>query len=148
MHTRSMGLMSCCFMAAAWSGLSRRASRPPWILGCSVLTRPSIISGKPVTSETSVTGNPRSRRSFAGRRRGVDHRVGEIGGEDAVLRALGGEADLAGGLVGGHDPVVAAAEVDVLRVLAEHLDRVANAPLDRAVEGPVGLVDRDDALPA
>ena len=29
---------------------ARRARMPPWICGCSVLTRPSIISGKPVTS--------------------------------------------------------------------------------------------------
>src|SRR6516162_2563650 len=36
------------------------ASRPPWILGCSVFTRPSIISGKPVTSETSSTATPAS----------------------------------------------------------------------------------------
>src|SRR5262249_2067883 len=36
------------------------ASRPPWILGCSVFTRPSIISGKPVSSETSRTGRPAS----------------------------------------------------------------------------------------
>src|SRR5436309_9316503 len=33
---------------------------PPWIFGCSVLTRPSIISGKPVTSDTLVTGRPAS----------------------------------------------------------------------------------------
>src|SRR5687767_15592546 len=37
---------------------------PPWILGCSVLTRPSIISGNPVTSETLVTGSPASARAF------------------------------------------------------------------------------------
>ena len=37
------------------------ASRPPWIFGCSVFTRPSIISGKPVTSATSVTATPASR---------------------------------------------------------------------------------------
>ena len=34
---------------------------PPWILGCSVFTRPSIISGNPVTSLTSRTGNPAPR---------------------------------------------------------------------------------------
>ena len=33
--------------------------------GCSVFTRPSIISGKPVTCATSVTGNPCSRRNLA-----------------------------------------------------------------------------------
>src|SRR5581483_10590308 len=41
------------------------ASNPPWILGCSVLTRPSIISGTRVTSETSMTFSPASRKSFA-----------------------------------------------------------------------------------
>src|SRR4051812_13603568 len=65
MQTRSIGLMPCSRMAAACSGLSRRASRPPWILGGSVFTRPSIISGKPVTSATSVTGSLFSRRNFA-----------------------------------------------------------------------------------
>ena len=34
-------------------------------LGCIVLTRPSSISGKPVTSSTSVTGMPQSLSSFA-----------------------------------------------------------------------------------
>ena len=34
-------------------------------LGWSVLTRPSIISGKPVKSETSMTGRPASLRVFA-----------------------------------------------------------------------------------
>src|SRR5690606_1259017 len=42
-----------------------RASRPPWIFGCSVFTRPSMISGKPVTAETSVTGSPASRSARA-----------------------------------------------------------------------------------
>ena len=31
---------------------------PPWIRGWSVFTRPSSISGKPVTAATSVTGRP------------------------------------------------------------------------------------------
>ncbi len=35
------------------SGLSRRARKPPWTWGWRVLTRPSIISGKPVRSEMS-----------------------------------------------------------------------------------------------
>src|SRR5947208_13048297 len=33
--------------------------------GCSVFTRPSSISGKPVTSATSVTGSPASASSLA-----------------------------------------------------------------------------------
>src|SRR6267142_3859590 len=37
---------------------------PPWIFGCSVFTRPSIISGNPVTSDTFVTGRPASARAF------------------------------------------------------------------------------------
>ncbi len=31
---------------------------PPWIAGCSVFTRPSRISGKPVTSDTGTPGMP------------------------------------------------------------------------------------------
>ena len=34
-------------------------------LGCMVLTRPSSISGKPVTSSTRVTGMPESLSSLA-----------------------------------------------------------------------------------
>src|SRR5438874_8056562 len=55
---RSIGAMPCAFIASAWSLLSRIASRPPCTFGCSVLTRPSIISGKPVSSETSFTSRP------------------------------------------------------------------------------------------
>src|SRR6185295_10842445 len=51
--------------AARSSGRSRRARMPPWSFGCRVLTRPSSISGKPVTSETLVTGSPASARAFA-----------------------------------------------------------------------------------
>src|SRR5580704_16581977 len=47
-------------IASAWAGLSRIASRPPCTAGCSVLTRPSIISGKPVKSPTSSTFSPAS----------------------------------------------------------------------------------------
>src|SRR3990167_9478995 len=60
MTSRSMVLMPCSASAAMCAGTSRRASRPPWMRGCSVLTRPSSISGKPVTSATSVTGRPAS----------------------------------------------------------------------------------------
>src|SRR5207244_4139499 len=35
-----------------------RASKPPWIFGCSVLTRPSRISGAPVCAETCFTAMP------------------------------------------------------------------------------------------
>ena len=40
------------------SALPRIASNPPCTRGCSVFTRPSIISGKPVNSETSATARP------------------------------------------------------------------------------------------
>src|SRR5471032_59481 len=45
-------------MDCACSALSRIASNPPCTLGCRVLTRPSIISGNPVSSDTSATFNP------------------------------------------------------------------------------------------
>src|SRR5215217_152349 len=38
---------------------------PPWILGCSVLTRPPSISGAPVISETETTSIPASESAFA-----------------------------------------------------------------------------------
>src|SRR5579863_2085454 len=53
--------MRCARIASAWAGLSRTARRPPCTAGCSVLTRPSIISGKPVSSATSNTARPASR---------------------------------------------------------------------------------------
>ena len=43
----------------------RSARMPPWIRGCSVLTRPPSISGEPVTSETAVTAMPASRSAAA-----------------------------------------------------------------------------------
>src|SRR5262245_57540819 len=47
-------------MAARWRASSRIATRPPCTFGCSVFTLPSIISGKPVSSETSRTARPAS----------------------------------------------------------------------------------------
>src|SRR5690554_3386844 len=52
--------MPCSSSWRRCSSSSRRASRPPWILGWSVLTRPSRISGKPVSSATPCTGSPAS----------------------------------------------------------------------------------------
>src|ERR1700722_12917235 len=49
----------------AASSMPRRPRRPPWIFGCRVLTRPSIISGKPVYSATSITVSAASRSSRA-----------------------------------------------------------------------------------
>src|SRR5665647_1387312 len=63
--TMSMGSMSCAAMVLMCSGTSRRARMPAMSLGCMVLTRPSSISGKPVTSSTSVTGIPESLSSLA-----------------------------------------------------------------------------------
>src|SRR6218665_1267308 len=48
----------CSSIEALWAGLSRTDSSPPCTLGCSVFTRPSIISGKPVRSEMSRTATP------------------------------------------------------------------------------------------
>src|SRR4030065_2612872 len=55
----------CACMVATWSGRSRRARMPPWTSGCSVLTLPSSISGKPVYSLTSITVRPASRSALA-----------------------------------------------------------------------------------
>src|SRR5664279_5146808 len=57
--------MPCAAIAAMCSGRSRRARRPPWMVGCRVLTRPSSISGKPVWSATSVTAIPAAAISLA-----------------------------------------------------------------------------------
>src|SRR3954464_11840065 len=53
--------------AAAWmcDGSSRRASSPAYRRGCSVLTRPSMISGKPVKSSIERTSSPDSRSATA-----------------------------------------------------------------------------------
>ena len=60
-----MGAIPAASMAAMWSALSRTASRPPCTAGCSVLTRPSSISGNPVTASTGVTGTPAAARAAA-----------------------------------------------------------------------------------
>ena len=52
--------MPCSAAWAMWASLSRLASRPPCTRGCSVFTRPSIISGNCVTSSMGVTGTPAS----------------------------------------------------------------------------------------
>src|ERR687894_310710 len=65
MQTRSIGPMSCSTSCSTWPGSVRSARMPPWILGCSVLTRPPSISGAPVTSETGTTSIPASERARA-----------------------------------------------------------------------------------
>src|SRR5215210_855164 len=57
-QTRSTYSMSCSAAASTWPGSSRTASRPAYSRGCSVLTRPSMISGKPVKSSTLRTSTP------------------------------------------------------------------------------------------
>jgi len=52
-------------IAFLWPASVRRARMPPWIDGCSVFTRPSMISGKPVWSLTSITVSPASRSALA-----------------------------------------------------------------------------------
>src|SRR4029079_12924626 len=56
--SRSIRGMSCFAMTA--SSVPRRPSRPPCTRGCRVFTRPSMISGKPVYVDTSMTGMPAS----------------------------------------------------------------------------------------
>ncbi len=63
--TKSIIAIPCCSAASRWLGLSRRQSNPPCTLGCRVFTRPSIISGNPVWSLTSVTGISSSRSNLA-----------------------------------------------------------------------------------
>ena len=64
-HRTVMGSMPASSRFALCSWLERSARRPPWILGWSVFIRPSIISGNPVTSATSVTASPAARNAFA-----------------------------------------------------------------------------------
>src|SRR5947209_3857508 len=53
-----MGSILCAWRVAWCSALSRTARIPPWTRGWRVLPRPSSISGKPVSSETSRTASP------------------------------------------------------------------------------------------
>src|SRR5664280_480048 len=57
--------MPCACIDAACSLLPRIASSPPCTFGCRVLTRPSIISGKPVSAATSMTSRPASFSALA-----------------------------------------------------------------------------------
>jgi len=63
--TTSISPIPCCASARRCSGASRRARMPACTAGCSVFTRPSRISGNPVTRATSVTAMPRSLRARA-----------------------------------------------------------------------------------
>ena len=77
--------MPCSAAWAMWASLSRLASRPPCTRGCSVFTRPSIISGNCVTSSMGVdrhagvlerAGGAARRDDF--RPELVDERAGEV----------------------------------------------------------------------
>ncbi len=59
--TMSNGAMAAASSWRRCSSRRRSASKPAWIRGCNVFTRPSSISGNPVTDATSVTGRPASR---------------------------------------------------------------------------------------
>ena len=59
------GAMPSSASLAACPGRPRSASSPACTAGCSVLTRPSRHSGKPVTSSTAVTGTPASAMAAA-----------------------------------------------------------------------------------
>src|SRR5579863_1017042 len=52
--------MRCLRIASVCAALPRMPSSPPCTAGCSVLTRPSIISGYPVNSPTSSALSPAS----------------------------------------------------------------------------------------
>src|SRR5665213_545981 len=60
-----MGAMPCRRIASICARSPRRARMPPWIAGCSVLTRPSSISGNWVTEATSSTASPASASALA-----------------------------------------------------------------------------------
>ena len=59
-QTISMNSIPFSLSACKWEGSSRRANSAPCTLGCKVLTRPSHISGKPVTSEIPIVCTPAS----------------------------------------------------------------------------------------
>ena len=61
-----------------WSTRSRMAKMPPKIFGCSVFTRPSSISGKPVYSATSKTFTPDCSKMASGSARAVDSDPGML----------------------------------------------------------------------
>jgi hypothetical protein len=60
--TRSMGAMPCAAMSASCCALPRTPSRPPWILGCSVLTRPAAAAAVGAGG-ARVTGSVREWRA-------------------------------------------------------------------------------------
>src|SRR3954454_601703 len=61
----SIGSMPCSFSVATCSGLSRTARTPAAIFGLIVLTRPSSISGNPVSASIGRVSMPASPRCLA-----------------------------------------------------------------------------------
>src|SRR5437868_9049982 len=61
----SMAGIWCSATAARCAGLERTCKMPPCTRGCSVFTRPSSISGKPVSAATSFTSMPLSLSNLA-----------------------------------------------------------------------------------
>ena len=59
--TRSNASMPSSAICSRCSGFRVSARIPAWTRGCSVFTRPSRVSGKPVSSSTGVTGHPPGR---------------------------------------------------------------------------------------
>src|SRR5450755_501905 len=57
--------MSCSSAALMCEASSRTASSPAYSFGCSVLTRPPMISGNPVKSEIARSGTPASLSALA-----------------------------------------------------------------------------------
>ncbi len=92
--------MPCSAIVDMCSGLLRSARIPPCSIGCSVLTRPSSISGNPVTSATSMTSKPASRSHCAGPAGrhdvapGVDESASELVGPRPVVDGHQRAADL------------------------------------------------------
>src|SRR5660398_334997 len=60
-----MGSIPSSWMASMCCRFARSAKMPAWTAGCRVFTRPSMISGKSVVSETRVIGMPTSWRCRA-----------------------------------------------------------------------------------
>ena len=135
------------------AGMSvRRARMPPWIAGCRVFTRPSMISGKPVWSLTSITFSPASRKRL-GRAAGRQDRhavrrqrlaeldqAGLVGDGDQRpldLREIGrGRGDVGGG--GGHGGSFRPRSGGV-----KAADYQASAPSSTRTLKPSALQDRD-----
>ena len=160
--------MPCAAIEAACSLLSRIASRPPCTLGCSVFTRPSIISGKPVSSATSSTLRPASASALRGAagRDELDAVAGERAGEIDQAGLVGHREQGAGDAarVFGHERITLTAAIAAPRPPARrvhgaggrdqrerplHPHHFAGAAVDHDLHGaarPVGAGEIDALL--